>query len=359
MPQARSERTSRRHVLWIGDSVTRYSYIDYVYRLHHRQPDLLTPSTLLWERFHGNWTAYHQYSTAAFRGHMTCECFREGRQIQSMEEVEKEAEKTAVWPPPWVKTVVENRHYSTKRISLTADEMLAKKLLELGPAEGSTLKVEKGIQNVRKLQEKSTEAPRREDDEAGDNHDEQHTFLSYIGDHGGLRGLTSDIPDGFRYPRSDFGKLLTPFSYDNVDLEFAMKFLVPKINPTHLILNLGWWPHFRDFDKLERIFRLAREVLPETRIIWKGVTPASDGTSPPYAESEKRVYYRLVRQQVGFAGSKITDRTTDEKKLLTYVPYPIRYAEIPKDCFCDRVHFCCPYLYKAHNDLIREVVEKG
>ncbi|CAD7923655.1 unnamed protein product [Amoebophrya sp. A120] len=305
-----------KNVIWIGDSVTRYTYLDYVYRKHSNSA---TPPSLLWEGFHGNWTSYYKASTAAFNGSMRCECFREGREVPTMEAIEAEAKKTKVWPPPWVKTVVENRFWSDRYKN-----------------EGTS-----------SLTNTTTES---------------HTFFSYIGDFGGCRGITNDIPSGWRFPRVT--SVNTPawqFAYENLDLEFALRFLIPKLKPTHLILNLGWWPHTRDFPKLERIFSAARDAIVETpaggtrtgdgvrgsdqqgeetktkprRVLWKGGTPSRDNERPFYAETEDRVRHLA--------------RTRGAELSLQYVGFPKPREQITKECFCDRVHFCCPELYEAHN----------
>ncbi|CAD7929963.1 unnamed protein product [Amoebophrya sp. A25] len=492
--------SSQKHVVWIGDSVTRYTYIDYVYRLHHRgrsgagggrhrnrnevveaveaqnhheveqttddknhendvsfvdegsqvasatsslessensdsviseheqtqtpaavvneerresttnkqqlpyhkrskrgggdeHEDELTPKAMLWERLHGNWSSYHKFSTAAFDGHMTCECYRAGYKVQTMAEIEAEAKKTGAWPPAWVNTVVENRHYR--------------------------------------------------DPETGDT----HTFFSYLGDHGGCRGASADIPNGFRFPANIREGYRDGFAYDGLDLEFMLKHVVKhlefdekparrllqepsgaskKMGPqrgrehsdrvssteegmigknnhnqkdhdldhsccgteivvdvnfknsssttcssststprpmlpeaerqkdkdhhdqrqressmtnnrvTHLILNFGWWPHFRDLDRLPQIFSAARSVVSgkADRVLWKGGTPAADGRPTPFVELERRV------------------RSLAASGALTYVPFPRTWAEVGEKCFCDRVHFCCPEIYAEHNQLI-------
>ena len=112
--------------------------------------------------------------------------------------------------------------------------------------------------------------------------------------------------------------------------------------PTHLVLNFGWWPHYRDIDRLEPLFNAALAVVDNdpSRVLWKGGTPASDGQPTPFVELERKVKMLAY-----------------EKNMLTYVPFPKTYEEVGKECFCDRVHFCCPELYRAHNQLISEHIE--
>ena len=43
-----------RHFLWIGDSLTRYQYLDFVYRLHFDEEK--SPKYVIGESYWGGWT---------------------------------------------------------------------------------------------------------------------------------------------------------------------------------------------------------------------------------------------------------------------------------------------------------------
>jgi hypothetical protein len=69
------------HLVFIGDSLLRYSYLDFVYRLHFHQTP---PVDLITNDRSGSqsqkWEDYLLYSTEIFQGSMICDCFRSNSQ---------------------------------------------------------------------------------------------------------------------------------------------------------------------------------------------------------------------------------------------------------------------------------------
>jgi hypothetical protein len=65
------------HLVFIGDSLMRYSYLDFVYRMHFRKdpPKNLTCNDH--RSTHQKWKDYLHQSTLLFNGSMVCDCFRD------------------------------------------------------------------------------------------------------------------------------------------------------------------------------------------------------------------------------------------------------------------------------------------
>mmetsp|Transcript_6527 Transcript_6527/g.10973 ORF Transcript_6527/g.10973 Transcript_6527/m.10973 type:complete len:443 (-) Transcript_6527:1228-2556(-) len=61
------------HVVFIGDSLLRYSYLEW---LHHHQYHSPAPESLINEKLSSSWYSYFQSSTAHFGGYMKCDCRR-------------------------------------------------------------------------------------------------------------------------------------------------------------------------------------------------------------------------------------------------------------------------------------------
>lgn len=68
---------SHQHFVFIGDSIMRYTYLDFVYRLHY--PDHQTPPKLLTcydLPSRSTWQYFLNASTQYFHGSMICDCYR-------------------------------------------------------------------------------------------------------------------------------------------------------------------------------------------------------------------------------------------------------------------------------------------
>lgn len=65
-----------KHVIFFGDSLMRYQYLAFVYKLHFRTG--VVPSVIINEKLHSSWLAFFQVTTEVFNKSMTCDCFREG-----------------------------------------------------------------------------------------------------------------------------------------------------------------------------------------------------------------------------------------------------------------------------------------
>jgi FkbM family methyltransferase len=79
-----------RHILTIGDSVSRYRYLDMVFR-HHFHAER-TPEYMLNEKLHSSWDAFFMNTTNTFNGHMICDCSRQEQwpeAINSMFEIRR------------------------------------------------------------------------------------------------------------------------------------------------------------------------------------------------------------------------------------------------------------------------------
>ena len=62
-----------QHLVFIGDSLLRYSYLEWLHHQHYQSP---APESLINEKLSKSWYSYFQNSTAHFQGHMKCDCRR-------------------------------------------------------------------------------------------------------------------------------------------------------------------------------------------------------------------------------------------------------------------------------------------
>ena len=67
---------SRKHLVFIGDSLTRYRYLDLVYRTHFPNTTL-SPEWVINEKlFLNDWAEFYKHTTDIFDGAMECDCYR-------------------------------------------------------------------------------------------------------------------------------------------------------------------------------------------------------------------------------------------------------------------------------------------
>lgn len=76
-------RSSREydHVVFIGDSTLRYSFLEWIdQEYHRREQDVFAAPEMINEKMHGSWMNFFRYTTANFhtgnRSSMTCDCQR-------------------------------------------------------------------------------------------------------------------------------------------------------------------------------------------------------------------------------------------------------------------------------------------
>ena len=67
--------TNGLHVVFIGDSVLRYTYLALAYQVQSNATEI--PITLLNEKKSSSWMEFYNTSTNLFEGMMSCDCFRE------------------------------------------------------------------------------------------------------------------------------------------------------------------------------------------------------------------------------------------------------------------------------------------
>ena len=74
-PSAKGDE--REHLVFIGDSTMRYSFLEFVDREHYQnKADRLPPVELVHEKYHKSWTSFCRYTTEHFEGQMACDCQR-------------------------------------------------------------------------------------------------------------------------------------------------------------------------------------------------------------------------------------------------------------------------------------------
>ena len=81
------------HIIFLGDSLSRYQYLALMYRMHFLNRKV--PNYMVHEGHHSSWTDFYSNTTMVFGGHMTCDCQRnDGPFVEAT-----------------IKTVTENRFY--------------------------------------------------------------------------------------------------------------------------------------------------------------------------------------------------------------------------------------------------------
>ena len=64
---------SHIHLVFIGDSLTRYQFLSTSYQLHFKTPP---PKYIVNEKVHKSWLNFYQNTSVIFNGSMKCDCFR-------------------------------------------------------------------------------------------------------------------------------------------------------------------------------------------------------------------------------------------------------------------------------------------
>jgi hypothetical protein len=72
-----SDNSNITHILFIGDSLMRYQFLSYVYRIHFETEDVPMDQLIMTtRRFKRSWNAFFRNTTAIFNGAMVCDCDR-------------------------------------------------------------------------------------------------------------------------------------------------------------------------------------------------------------------------------------------------------------------------------------------
>ena len=98
------------HVLFLGDSVTRYSYLTLAHFLHTGNSSV--PQFMIQDRISRHWAHYFRRTTEFFEGSMSCDCFRMVRNPKCSRQMRLECGKV------WAYTAHENRQYRHPRLPL-------------------------------------------------------------------------------------------------------------------------------------------------------------------------------------------------------------------------------------------------
>jgi hypothetical protein len=98
--QQQQQDEQRQHVVFIGDSTLRYSYLEWIDQdFYNRDDNSFAPPELVHEKRHASWTDFFNYTTLHFHGHMACDC-----------------QRSETWD---LNTEVENRYYSRDQFTAT------------------------------------------------------------------------------------------------------------------------------------------------------------------------------------------------------------------------------------------------
>jgi hypothetical protein len=75
--------TDASHIIFFGDSLMRYQYLAYVYKIHFHTLDV--PLGIIDEKLYDGWVPFFKNTTEVFGGAMTCDCFREASILSALQ----------------------------------------------------------------------------------------------------------------------------------------------------------------------------------------------------------------------------------------------------------------------------------
>jgi hypothetical protein len=250
-PPVQSSPSTQRHVVFVGDSLLRYSYLEWLDHRHKKRrgeggdhddadgddDNDFCPPELINEKIHESWQKYFEWSTEHFDGHMTCDCQRSDERWELGREME-------------------NRYYRSSAV---------------------------------------------DDDGTTNTTSWYATYIQGYGDneaHGrNLPGtvynasITKDKLDGTnttgweRVPAEQFEWRYNGPNWPRMMIEYVAN-LKPK--PTAIVINLGLWPHYQTNRRIRRILEAAYNATNhEGIVIWRGITPQQDNLLAHPSEADK------------------------------------------------------------------------
>ena len=190
---------SHIHLVFIGDSLTRYQFLATAYQLYFRTP---APKYIVNEKVHKSWLNFYQNTSVIFDGSMKCDCFRYENDVY------KQSVKQSF------SFSRENRFFS---FSLRCEN-------------SATLKV-------------------------------LFTYIQFFGDKKSLHGRV--LPWNIKHasPTKTMRKSLWRYYELREALESFVAKL--KTKPTHIILNAGIWPHAGVMGTLKTALIAANRITPK------------------------------------------------------------------------------------------------
>ena len=220
------------HVVFIGDSLTRYQYLTIAYKFLYGS-DSVVPRKLVNEKLHASWTEFFRYSTNLFQKHMFCDCFR-----------------------------TENL---SRKLRRSVNELNANGIGLSKTVRNKSFHEEYGVLN--KIRENRYFHHRIEVD--GKFVHLNLTYLQFFGDKPSAHGrrlpgniASSTIDSRIRHSKWAFGQL-------NDLLKYYVSILIPA--PTHIILSTGAHYHNRMMANVELSLKVALNITPN--VYWKQAPP--------------------------------------------------------------------------------------
>lgn len=186
------------HLVFIGDSLTRYQFLATAYRLYFRST---IPKYIVNEKVHNSWLSFYQNTSQIFDGRMQCDCFR----------FENDAEKQSI-----KKTFSfsrENRFFAS---SLLCENISSVPVL--------------------------------------------FTYIQFFGDKNSLHGRV--LPSNIRLARPSKIMKKSYWSYIQLNEALVGFVAKLEIKPTHIIMNAGLWPHKNLLGTLKSALFAAKHITP-------------------------------------------------------------------------------------------------
>jgi len=286
------------HVVFIGDSLLRYSYLAWLHEQHHYllssststthddDAPILAPKTLINEKLSDSWHSFFVNSTAHFGGHMKCDC-RRSQEFSLGKEVE-------------------NRYYYYHHRNRNHKQ-------HHGHRDATT-----GLSGL------------------------AATYIQAYGDnqaHG--RYLPEDvwssaITDGNDTAPYKWGYMGRDGEWSGLITDYVAKLW--NTTPTLMVFNAGFWPNERTAHHLGSIFRAAKEVMgPHGRVIWKGITPTRGTSAAPRPSASDR-----MAREWSYRYPWLTYRAFDAAA-------PIAEEETELSSYFDDKYFADPRTYRRWN----------
>lgn len=110
------EKFRNKEIIFMGDSLTRYQYLNFIGFLHTAQWVSRPPhieSERAWATIDGDWVQFMKLSNLRFGGYEICDCHRDTHNPIPIEYTQEQSDEN------WIPGVKENRHYYDPNYNIT------------------------------------------------------------------------------------------------------------------------------------------------------------------------------------------------------------------------------------------------
>ena len=227
----KSEGDRVMHLVFVGDSLTRYQYLSIAYKLFFGSHSVV-PRKLVNKRLHSNWNEFYQYSTGIFGKHMFCDCYRTDSTSKSVPLINK-LNKNGIGLSKRVRKKVVHKEYGV------LNRIRENRYFHCDFEVGETL-IHMNL-----------------------------TYIQFFGDKPSSHGRT--LPEEIELSTIDSKLRSSKWAYGQLSdlLQLHIRLLHPS--PTHIILSTGAHYHERMMPNLEDYLKVAISITPY--VYWKQAPP--------------------------------------------------------------------------------------